>query len=88
MLTVREQIAMGIFDAFKEDISDKDPVIENTEKTPRMTITTNGYLDYEVSIGEEYLEKDCARAIRMDKSDRARKNRRELRRLKTGDSCR
>lgn len=82
MLTIREQMAKGIFDAFK-DISTKDPEIQ-CKKEEYLRITEDGYVDYDVPEDVEYLSRANTRAIRMDKSERARKHRRDNRRLKTG----
>lgn len=85
MLTIREQMAIGIFDAFNEDSQCKDPQPTITHE-PYLALTEDGYLDFAVPADVEYLVKPSSKASRMDKSNRARKHRQENRRLKTGYS--
>ena len=76
MLSFRERLAQGIFD--------------NKPKAPSLprksaflgTITEDGYCDYAVPEDEWYLTKDCKRGSRLHQSTVARKNRKELKRLR------
>lgn len=79
MLSLREKLARGIFESSKP----------TTTKIPKKsaflgTITTEGYCDFDVPEDSEYLARDMKRNIRLQKSNNARKQRREVRRIRSG----
>lgn len=79
MLNVREQLAKGIFK--------RTSSIETTipKKSAFLgTITPTGHCDFEVPEDCEYLSRDMKRNIRLQKSNNARQQRKELRRIRQG----
>lgn len=89
MLTVREQMAQGTFTFASETNPNTPQLSKHKTSIPRKspflgTITEDGYCDFDVPEDETYISKDVTRAVRMDKSERARKQRRNLRELRSG----
>lgn len=78
MLSLREQLAQGIFENTKStvDIPKKSAFLGN--------ITSEGFCDFEVPEDVEYLTKDMSRNNRLYKSNIARKHRKETKRLRFG----
>ncbi len=77
MLSLREKLAQGIIESVVSTV--KIP----SKFKPLGTITEEGYFDYEVPENDKsYMEKDNARALRMESSTRARKHRKEVRKYR------
>ena len=78
MLSFREKLAKGIFESVKSsvDIPKKSAFLG--------TITEDGYCDYDVPEDTWYLSKDNKRGLRLHQSNTARKNRKEIKRLRFG----
>lgn len=79
MLSLREQLANGIFESTTKSS------VEIPKKAPSLgAITEDGYCDYEVAEDVEYLTKDMARNERLHKSRMARKHRKEVKKIRFG----
>jgi hypothetical protein len=78
MLSFREKLAKGIFESVKSsvDIPKKSAFLG--------TITEDGYCDYDVPEDTWYLSKDNKRGLRLHQSNTARKNRKEIKRIRFG----
>lgn len=78
MTSFREQLAQGQFKS--------EPKITSIPKKSAFlgTITEEGYCDYNAPEDSWYISKDMTRSIRLHQSTVARKQRKELRRLRTG----
>lgn len=78
MTSFREQLAQGQFKS-------EPKVTAIPKKSPFLgTITEEGYCDYNAPEDSWYVEKDMKRSIRLHQSTVARKNRKELRRIRFG----
>lgn len=78
MLSFREKLAKGIFESVKSsvDIPKKSAFLG--------TITEDGYCDYDVPEDTWYLSKEDKRGLRLHQSNTARKNRKEIKRIRFG----
>lgn len=78
MNSFREQLAQGQFKSVKTttDIPKKSKFLG--------TITEDGYCDFNAPEDTWYIEKDMKRSIRLHQSTMARKQRKELRRIRYG----
>lgn len=79
MLSFREKLAQGMFKA--------NPQHTKIPKKSAFlgTITDDGYCDYDVPEDSEYLTKDMKRGSRLHQSTVARKQRKELKRIRFGE---
>lgn len=80
MLSFREKLAQGIFE------TSTPSVVKIPKKSAFLgTITQEGYCDFEAPESEWYLTKDSTRGNRLYKSTVARKQRKELKRIRFGE---
>ena len=82
MLSFREQLAKGIF----------TKAVDNTNKIPKKsefkgTITEEGFCDFDPVPDDWYITKDDKRGTRLYQSTKARRNRKEVKKLRYGADC-
>lgn len=79
MLSFREQLSQGKFES--------KPTVTKIPKKSAMlgTITEDGYCDYEVPEQTEYLSRDLKRGNRLHQSTLARKQRKQMRKIRYGE---
>ncbi|WOL22723.1 hypothetical protein [Escherichia phage vB_EcoM_JNE01] len=78
MLSFREQLAKGNFAAQAQTKIPKKSAFLGT-------ITEDGYCDFNAPEDTWYIEKDTKRSSRLHKSTVARKQRKELKRIRFGE---